>query len=187
LPIRNDVFYFPAMNIADSFYIGYITKTRGLKGELQVFFEYADPQELDLNTVFAEINGKLIPYFTASSKLQANQTGYFFFEDIDTIEKAEKLIRKKLYLPNNKMPVRDEEEFLITDLKGFIAHDEAFGELGEIIEIHEYPQQYVAVVPYKFREIMFPLNDEFITEIDEEGGNVYLKLPSGLIDVYLNE
>lgn len=175
------------MKIEDSFYIGYVTKTKGLKGELQVFFEYESPEALDLTTVFAEINGKLVPYFTVSSKLQSNQTGYFLFEDLDTIDKAQKLVRKKLYLPNDKKPVRDPDEFFITDLKGYIAHDEAYGELGEIIEIHEYPQQYVAVVPHKFREILFPLNDEFILEIDEEGGNVYLKLPEGLLDVYLND
>lgn len=175
------------MKLEDSFYIGYITKTKGLKGELQVYFEYEEPEDLDLSILFVELNGKLIPYFPISSKLYANQTGYFLFEDIDTIDIAQKLVRKKVYLPVEKKPVKDASEFLITDLKGFIAHDEIYGELGEIIEIHEYPQQYVAVVPHKFREIMFPLNDEFIKEIDEAGGNVYLKLPEGLIDVYMNE
>lgn len=173
------------MKIEDSFYIGYITKTKGLKGEVQVFFEYPDPEELELKSVFVELNGKLVPYFISSFKLQSNQTGYFYFDDIDTIDKAEKLVRKKLYQPISIRPERDEDEFLITDLKGYIAHDERFGELGEIIEIHEYPQQFVAVVPYKFREILFPLNDEFIREINEEEGIVYLDLPEGLIDVYL--
>jgi 16S rRNA processing protein RimM len=175
------------MKLEESFYIGYITKTKGLKGEVQVFFEYDEPEALDLKAVFLEINGKLIPYFTANYKLQNNQTGNFYFDDVDSIEKAEKLIRKKIYLPNSKKPERNNEEFLITDLKGFIVFDEIHGELGEIVEIHEYPQQYVAVVPHKYREIMFPLNDEFIREINEEDGKVHVNLPEGLIDVYLNE
>ncbi|HEY0771800.1 MAG TPA: 16S rRNA processing protein RimM, partial [Sphingobacteriaceae bacterium] len=103
------------MKIEDSFYVGYSTKTKGLIGELQLFFEYEAPEDLDLRTVFVEINGKLIPYFTVSSKLQTNQTGYFYFEYIDTIEKAQKLVRKKIYLPNDKKPVRDDSEFFITD------------------------------------------------------------------------
>lgn len=175
------------MKIDDCFYIGYITKTKGLKGELQVFFEYDEPEELPLQSVFAEINGKLVPYFISSYKLNTNQTGLFFFDDVDTIEKAEKLVRKKLYLPNSQKPERDEDEFLITDLKGFIVHDAHHGELGEIIEIHEYPQQFVAVVPYKFREIMFPLNDDLIEEIDEENGILRVNLPDGLIDLYIQE
>ncbi|MXV14906.1 ribosome maturation factor RimM [Hufsiella ginkgonis] len=175
------------MNITDCFYLGYITKTKGLKGEVQVFFEFGEPEELDLDSVFIEINGKLVPYFTSSYKLQANQTGNFFFDDVDTIEKAQAIIRKKIYLPNDKMPEKNEDEFLITDLKGYIVHDEAHGELGEIIEIHEYPQQYIAVVPYKSREIMFPLIDEIIKEIDDEEGILHVTLPEGLIGIYLGE
>lgn len=173
------------MKIEDCFYIGYITKTKGLNGEVQVYFEYDEPADLKLDSVFAEINGKLVPFFIASYKLQNNQTGNFYFDDIDSIEKAETLVRKKLYLPNSSKPQRDEDEFLITDLKGFIAHDEKAGELGEIIEIHEYPQQFVAVVPYKNKEVLFPLNDDLIVEIDDENGVLYVDLPEGLIDLYL--
>jgi len=175
------------MKTEDCFYIGYITKTKGLKGEVQVFFEFDEYEQLDLDSVFIEINNKLIPFFTASYKLQSNSTGYFFLEDVDTIEKAEKILRKKLYLPLAKKPVRADDEFYYTDLKGFIVYDEKFGELGEIIEVHEYPQQYVAVVPYKFREILFPLNEDIITSIDEEEGRLDVVLPEGLIDIYINE
>jgi 16S rRNA processing protein RimM len=174
------------MKIEDSFYIGYITKTKGLKGELQLFFEYPEPQDLVLDTVFLEINGKLIPYFVTQIKLQPNQTANIYFEDVDVVEKAEKLVRKKAYLPNTKKPERNPDEFLITDLKGFLVIDETRGELGEIVEIHEYPQQFVAVVPHQFREILFPLNDEFILEIDEKKGILHVNLPEGLIDLYLN-
>lgn len=175
------------MKTEDCFYIGYITKTKGLKGELQVFFEYEEPVHLSLESVFAEINGKLIPYFISSYKLQTNQTGNFYFDDMDTIEKAAKLIRKKLYLPNTLKPVRDENEFLISDLKGFMVYDKKEGELGEIIEIHEYPQQYVAMVSYKFKEVLFPLNDNLIVEIDHEKGVLHVSLPDGLISLYVND
>jgi 16S rRNA processing protein RimM len=173
------------MKIEDCFYIGYITKTKGLKGEVQVYFEYDEPADLPLDSVFAEINGKLVPFFISTYKLQNNQTGNFYFDDIDTIEKAQTLIRKKLYLTNSLKPVRIDDEFLITDLKGFMVHDQTVGELGDIIEIHEYPQQFVAVVSYKFKEIMFPLNDDLILEIDEENGILKVDLPEGLIDLYL--
>jgi 16S rRNA processing protein RimM len=175
------------MKIEDCFYIGYITKTKGLKGEVQVFFEYEEPDDLELETLFVEINGKLTPYFVSSYKLQNNQTGYFFFDDIDTIEKAEKIIRKKLYLPNNIKPEADPDDLTYKDLKGFIVHDQKHGELGEIITVHEYPQQFIAVVPYRFREIMFPLNDEIIKAIDAEEGVITVSLPEGLLEVYLGE
>jgi 16S rRNA processing protein RimM len=174
------------MKIEDSFYVGYITKTKGLKGEVQVYFEFDDFENLDFDSIFLDINNKLVPFFVSTYKLQANKTGYFYFEDIDTIEKAEKLVRKKVFLPNTKKPEPQEEDFYYTDLKGYIAIDEKYGELGEIIEVHEYPQQYIAVVPYKFTEIMFPLNENIVVSIDEDSETVNVRLPEGLIEVYTN-
>ena len=174
------------MNLADSFYIGYITKTKGLKGEVQVFFEYPAPEDLDLETLFLEFNGKLVPYFTQEIALQANQTANIYLEDVDVIEKAQTLVRKKIYLPNTKKPERAPGEFLISDLKGFVVIDAKHGQLGSIIEIHEYPQQFVAALLYQDREILFPLSDDLIEEIDQDKSTLYVNLPEGLVELYLN-
>jgi 16S rRNA processing protein RimM len=82
------------MTLEESFYIGYITKTKGLKGEVQVYFEFDDYEDLELDSVFIEINKKLIPFFAASYKLHANSTGYFYFEDIDVIEKPRSCLKR---------------------------------------------------------------------------------------------
>jgi 16S rRNA processing protein RimM len=175
------------MKIEDCFYIGYITKTKGLKGEVQLFFEYDKPSELPLHLLFVEIDNKLVPYFIASYKLQNNQTGLFFFDDLDTIEKAEKIIRKKVYLPHAQRPERSPNEFLVTDMKGFILHADLQGELGKIIDIREYPQQYIATFLYKNKEVMLPLNDHFIQKIDRKNQLLYVHLPEGLLELYLEE
>lgn len=179
---RDDIFFI--MNIDNCFYLGYITKTRGLKGEVQVYFEFDQYDELELDMVFLEFSGKVVPYFVSSAKLQANSTGYFQFEDVDHIDKAAKLLKRKVYLPLEKKPERDEDEFFYTDFKGYIASDQKIGELGEIIEVLEYPQQFIAVVSYQFRELMFPLNDDIIESFDEEEGTLLVKLPEGLVDIY---
>ncbi|TCK82987.1 ribosome maturation factor RimM [Albibacterium bauzanense] len=175
------------MDYNESFKIGYITKTRGLKGEIQLFFEFKDPDLLDLDLIFIEINRQLVPFFVSSYKLQSNNTGYFFLEDIDHIDKAQELLRKSVFLPNTKMPEREEGEFLIEDLKGFNVFDSNYGELGVILEINEYPQQFVATVSYQSQEVLFPLSDDFIEEIDEEKKELHINLPDGLLDVYLNQ
>ncbi|SEL62240.1 ribosome maturation factor RimM [Parapedobacter koreensis] len=173
------------MELADSFYIGYISKTRGLKGEVQLFFEFEDYGMLELDVLFLEMERKLVPFFVESLKLQPNRTAYLFFEDVDHIDKAQSLVRKKVYLPNSKWPERRPDDFRITDLKGFVVHDLTYGELGEIADIHEYPQQYIATISYKGNELMFPLNDELIVSIDTESGRLEVDLPEGLVDVYL--
>ena len=175
------------MQVDDCFYVGYISKTRGLKDEVQLYFDFADYQDLDLSVVFLEIDKKLVPFFVEDYKLFPNRTGYFYFADVDHIDQAKQLVRKAAYLPNDKRPERDPETFQVTDLKGYVVYDETHGELGEIMEINEFPQQDIAVVHYRQRELMFPLNDTFIVAIDQEQGTIHVDLPKGLIDIYSGE
>jgi len=174
------------MTHEEVFYIGYITKTKGLKGEVQLFFEYDEPDLLDLDVVFADINGKLVPFFVSVYKMQPNNTANIYFDDIDHIDKAQPLLKKKIYLPLTKMPDRSDDEFRYTDLKGFIVSDQVTGELGEIIEVNEYPQQFVATVVYQNKEVMFPLNEDIIIEIDEDEETLLVNLPDGLLTLYLS-
>ena len=169
----------------EAFYIGYITKTKGLKGEVQLFFEFDDYEKLDLDVLFADMNGKMVPFFVESHKLYPNSTGLFYFDDVDHIDKAQALVKKKIYMPLTKMPERGEDDFTYNDLEGFMVTDQTQGELGKIIAVNEYPQQFVATILYKEKEILFPLNEDMIVEIDEEEKTLLVDLPEGLLDIYL--
>ena len=174
------------MTKEEAFYIGYITKTKGLKGEVQLYFEFDAYENLELDVIFADMNGKMVPFFVESHKLYPNNTGLFYFDDIDHIDQAQALVKKKMYLPLSKMPERGEDDFTYNDLKGFIVTDETHGELGEILEVNEYPQQFVAAVLYQEKQILFPLNEDMIVEIDEDEKTLLVDLPEGLLDLYLN-
>jgi len=172
------------MDLANSFYIGYISKTRGLKGEVQLFFEFDDYKALTLDTLFVEIDHRLVPFFVERVSMQSNRTAYLFLEDVDHVDKARALVRKQVYLSNDKRPERDPDDFRVTDLKGYAVFDRALGDMGVIREIHEYPQQYIATVIYQGNEVMFPLNDVLIVSIDKENKTLEVDLPEGLVDVY---
>lgn len=175
-----------AMEKDQCFYIGYISKTRGLKGEVQLFFTFEDYINLNLEVLFLEIDNRLVPYFTESVTLHKNSTAYMTLDDVDHIDKAQAIVRKKVYLTLDNMPQRDPEDFTYKDLVGFIAIDESEGELGEITVVQEMPQQFIATVPMEDAEVMFPLNEDLIVGIDPEEKIVVLRLPDGLIDAYLD-
>ncbi len=172
------------MNIDQSFYIGYVSKTKGLKGEVQLFFEFEDYEDLVLDVIFLEVNKKLVPYFVDTIKLQKNSTAYATFEDIDHIDKAQVLVRKKIYLPNDKMPERDPDDFRYTDLVGYQVVDDVEGELGVITLVQEMPQQFIATVDMNGKELMFPLSDDLILGIDAEEEIIEVELPEGLVALY---
>ncbi|MGI4803992.1 MAG: hypothetical protein ACRYFL_04415, partial [Janthinobacterium lividum] len=81
------------MTHEDCFRLGTVTKTRGLKGELQVFIAFEEPEKLKIKSLFLEIGGKLVPYFITLFKLPMKNVAYLQLEDVDTIEKAALLVK----------------------------------------------------------------------------------------------
>ena len=92
------------MKTEDCFRIGSILKTRGLKGELQAYIDFADPEKLEFDALFLEVHGKLVPYFVESFKMPQKNTAFIYLEDIDHIDKATPLVKKDLFLPNKLKP-----------------------------------------------------------------------------------
>jgi len=174
------------MSTEDHFRIGSILKTRGLKGELQLYIDFEGLEAINFTAIFVDMAGKLVPYFVESVKYPQKGIAYLYVEDIDTIEKATPLVKKDVYLPNKLKPKKKKAEFTLKDLLGFTAVDEYEGILGKITAINEYPQQLIASVTYKNCEVLFPLNEEIIKGIDVVKSVVLVDLPEGLLDIYLD-
>ncbi|MEM6699798.1 MAG: hypothetical protein AAF599_15455 [Bacteroidota bacterium] len=56
--------------------------------------------------------------------------------------------------------------------------------IGVIEEVIEMPQQEMAVINYKDKEVLIPMNEDFILEILEEEKILKVELPEGLLDLY---
>jgi len=90
-----------------------------------------------------------------------------------------------MYLFFEVMPVRDPDDFRWTDLVGFLVIDEEHGELGDIIEVQEMPQQFIATVEMEDgKQLMFPLSEDLILGIDGDEEVLEVDLPEGLVDLY---
>jgi 16S rRNA processing protein RimM len=127
-----------------------------------------------------------VPYFVESFKMPQKNTAFIYLEDVDHIDKAFPLAKKDIYLPNKLKPKKKKGDFGLKDLLNFIAVDINEGELGEIIELQELPQQLIATVHYKDKEVLFPLNEAVIKSIDVVKNIVIVDLPDGLLDIYLD-
>ncbi len=173
------------MNFTEHFKVATIGKTKGLKGEMQLYVDFDGLENIKFKALFIDIAGKLVPYFVSSYKPSFKNTAYIYLEDVDTIEKADLLLKKDVYLPIKLKPKKKDEDFTLFDLKGFMATDVDEGELGLIMEVHQYPQQIIAACDYKGTEILFPLNENTIKGIDVVKNIVTVDLPVGLLDVYL--
>ena len=80
------------MNIDACYQLGYIVRTHGVKGQVVAFFDVDYPEDYEeLESVFLQLSGKLVPFFIDALDIQPNGRIIIKFEDVDSIVEAEKL------------------------------------------------------------------------------------------------
>jgi len=176
------------MKKEDCFELGIIKQTHGLEGGMTVYFDVDYPDDyLDLESVFIEINYQLVPYFVEDIKPKGNDM-ILYLEDIDTVEKARQLKGCKLYLPLKELSDLEPDTFYYHDLIGFDIIDTTSQQnIGKLESIVEMPAQYLAQTTVNGKEVLIPLVQSLISHINEEAKQIYLHIPEGLIDVYLED
>ncbi len=165
--------------------IGFTKKTVGTKGELKITI---DPKYLEdiskTNVVFLKL-GNYIPFFIEKVKLSNSST--ILFEDVTSETEAAPFSSKEIYLRDSDILKEEERTKAEEDplefgyLNGFVIHDIREGKIGQITEIQQFPQQEMAIVNFKENDIMIPLNDNFIVNVDGEKKIVKMDLPEGLL------
>jgi 16S rRNA processing protein RimM len=166
--------------------IGRVNKATGYKGEVSCLVTLAHPEKLLKHKfLFVILEGLPVPFFVEKIEIRGEEM-VVKFEDINNEYQAKKLGQKELYAEKMRA-VKKEEIVSWNDLTGYHVIDSEYGEVGIIEEVVEYPMQMIAKCTVKKNEVLFPLNDEIVTEIDEEKKLVYVNLPDGLLDLYLNE
>ena len=130
------------------------------------------------------MGGKLVPFFIDRIEPQAGAKFILKFEDLDTIQEAEKLKSTALYLPLTELPELEEDQFYFHEVIGYAIIDEALGELGKVADFYEMPNQDLMAMMYNGHEVLIPVADEIILKTDKAAKKLFVKLPEGLLEVY---
>jgi 16S rRNA processing protein RimM len=174
------------MKKEDAYYLGKIVKKHGIKGDLLAKIDTDEPELYEnMESVFLDIKGKLVPYFLNKSTLHKSTTLRLDFEDINNIEEADALIGKELYLPLKNLPPLTGNKFYFHEVIGFKAVDEKGNEIGIIESINDRtPQAYFEIINDKKQEILIPVADKFIKKVDRQNKQIVFELPEAYLDVY---
>ncbi|MDC6467415.1 ribosome maturation factor RimM [Flavobacteriaceae bacterium] len=174
------------MQKEDCFYLGKIVKKYSFKGELLVKLDTDDPIiYTKMESVFIDKNKNLIPFFIERSSLHKSTLLRVKFEDIDSEEDADKLLKSELYLPLEFLPQLTGNKFYYHEIFGFEAEDLSFGLIGIIKGVNDSTNQAILEIDRNGSEILIPLIDDFIKSVDREQKKIILEVPEGLIDIYL--
>lgn len=104
-------------------------------------------------------------------------------DGIDTVEDAQKLIGKTLYMNRDDVEL-DEDVYFIQDIIGLVVKDIDSGEVyGKISEVYQNGATDVySIKKENGTELMFPYIDEVVKKIDIEAGEMLIKPLEGLFD-----
>ena len=172
------------MTKEECYQLGKITKPWGIKGQVVFFLNVDSPEDYaELDSAFVEVKGSLVPYFFHLENINGNKA-VVTFEDLKP-EEAHALVGCDLYLPLDMLPKLTGNQFYFHEVRGFRVVDDVYGDIGTIQTIIEYPAQPLFQIINGDKEILVPVIDPVIKQVDRENKTIYITAPNGLIDLYL--
>lgn len=168
--------------------IGFVFRAHGMEGELKVNPEHTDdPARFeDLDTVYVGQAPRQVTAHTISSvryqETKRGTTVILGLADVETRSDAESVAKLRVFAHEDDLELADDEVF-IHDHVGLTVVTEGGDELGTVANYMEMPAQDVFVVRRPgHEETMIPAIEDFIIDVDIEGGELVVRLPDGLID-----
>lgn len=167
--------------------IGKITGVQGLQGKVVIRHVLSDFRGLrKLGHIFIALKtDSFIPYFPEAWQNLNPDEATVLLEDVGSPEEAALLVGKEVYVERDAF-VRLAPNTVDVDFTGFLVKDKHLGTLGVIGTLMESPGQVIASVEYKGKEILLPLVDQTIIKIDVASRTIWMNLPPGLVDVYVD-
>lgn len=173
------------MKEGDFIYLGKIIKNHGFKGDWVVYFEFPDLTIYkDLNSLFIEIEGSKVPFLVENFRSLPKKNKFLIkFEQSHTLDQGFDLKDLELFFPVKLLSSKDKQNFRYHYLLGFSVKEIQKGDLGEIKSIDMKAFQPLILVDYKEKELLIPLVDVFIKEINKKQNYILMDLPEGLLDL----
>lgn len=176
------------MNLQDCYNLGHIAKSVGFKGQVSAFIDASNPFEYsELESVFVEINNALVPFFIESISINDKGFAKIKFEGVDSEADSKALVKKQLYLPLSILPQLEGNHFYFHEIEGFEVIDSNYGVIGTVVKVLEVNNNPLIEVNANGKEVLIPLQDEFLNKVDRANKMLEVSCPPGLLELYLNE
>lgn len=160
--------------------IGVIAKPHGLKGEVAVKVEGTDVDTFEsFGSIYLDQFGTKVPYTVEWVDVLRYDKIKMKLKNVDTPEKAEALRGIRVFQDEAVLPDLDLLDFV--DYALLNANGDS---VGKVIELIEGSAQDILVVELNGgKEVMIPLDDDLVIEIDEEKEILQMEIPEGLLDL----
>ena len=166
--------------------VGKAVKAHSYGGEVKMEFDQNFDEEAAEFMIVKE-DGLPTQLYVEGYKYSSDTQAIYKLEDIDTEADAKRLlVGKDVYVEKEHIRenVTEETEGTVYALKGYSVNDASHGRLGTVSEIDDQTANILLIVRKdNGDEIMIPVADEYIKEIDDDNKQITLQLPDGFLDL----
>ena len=165
--------------------IGRIGKPHGVKGEVSFMFSDDVFDRVDSDYLILSVDGILVPFFFEEYRFKSGETALVKFCDVDDKSQAQELTGCDVFFPK-KLSDRGENELTLEELEGFtvVNVDDGDKPIGTIAYVDDATENVLfGVRTPQGTDVLIPVNDDFITEIDGVNREMKVSLPEGLLDL----
>ena len=172
------------MQKKDCFLVGTVFKLHGYKGDVNIYNDDDIPFDFSaLEFFLIELDNNLIPFFIDRARPTKPNVVLVKFEDVNSEEDARKILKRKVFLPNELIPEKDHNEISEKQLIGYSVIDSEMGELGKITFINSQTAQQLIYVSKDGKEFCFPMHEQFVKRIDIKEGIMEVEIPEEFLNL----
>lgn len=168
--------YFKTTSTTDQFFqIGQVLKSNGTDGQLVISLREIDASDIsEKEPVFIFFDELPVPYFISDIQRRGSNKILAHLTDTSTLEDAEELVGRGIYLKDEDGQAEGEMDFtgwtLIAD-----------GRQYSVTGVEDIPGNPCIIVESDDGEVLVPLHEDLIVEIDPERQQLEMSLPEGLL------
>jgi 16S rRNA processing protein RimM len=91
----------------------------------------------------------------------------------------------EIYLPLSSLPKLTGNKFYFHEIIGFTLLDSVHGDIGIVESVNDTTAQALFEVVKDDKQLLIPINDQIITQVDRENKTIHVTTPEGLVDLYM--
>jgi len=163
--------------------VGRIGAAHGLKGEVRVKTLTTEPMAVARYTPLTDAGGRRFEVLAARPAAgPASEMLVVRFKGVGDRNAAEALNGIDLYVPRDRLPAPEPDEFYHADLIGLAVVTLAGEALGTVVGVENYGAgDLIAVAPRRGQPLLVPFTRAVVPEVDLAGGRLIVDPPPGLI------
>jgi 16S rRNA processing protein RimM len=162
---------------------GQIHKPHGVNGEMSFSVQQGVFDQHEVPCLILLMDGIPVPFFVESFRMKSDISGLMKLEGVISEDQVREFSGAEFFVLRDFLKADETAEIGMDFLVGYTISDTEKGIIGVIAEIDQTTENALFVIPTEDDEILIPIGDEYIREIDHDNKTILLTLPEGLLDL----